>query len=686
MANKFRDCTFSFTPDLVLDAHLSASLAFLQDVKDFFRDRADAEREHAKRLDLIAKKYSAKFEKRSLLGRSGASEDAFNPQNSVELAWKKIVDATEHRSKTHLNYADSLSAEIGDKIKLVISKKDESRKKHMAFSQRLSTEREAGYCDKDKCKKKYDDACENYEAAKVRHERAADDKAREKYALLLHSEILEMNNRKNMYILSIAAANAVKNEYFTVEVPNLLQDLHALSESVFDSLRKVWENYAILDSNHLHALLTHTTSVLIPSITSIDPKQDTLAFMQCNPQTSPSAFSRLTPKDFVYIPSPMWRDANGMASDAHSRCYMINKLVKVKRKLEQVERDMMKHAKGIEGTEKLHEVYVKNPEQGDMDDVFDKILEIRREHSILSILKAKLQANIEAIISGVGDAKPDDVFHNFHNCSYAIPTSCNSCRQVIWGVGKPGLSCKECGVNVHVKCELKVPPTCSQSKCMYRSNSLKSFSSPAAHYLQQQKHLPMAEKSPTRSNAVVLVDGESGGHHSLGDMRASTQGAEAPQTVGGDAIVLYDYAPPMNADVEELAVMEGEICQVLEVDDGGGWTKVRCGGKTGLIPSAYIKHRASVSLNPMDSACEFKQPSQYAPYRQEDEIETKEFNGVVGIKTTVLFDFLQSAADEISIKAGQDVWVLDEDEGSGWITVNDGAREGLVPTTYLKWV
>jgi hypothetical protein len=33
--------------------------------------------------------------------------------------------------------------------------------------------------------------------------------------------------------------------------------------------------------------------------------------------------------------------------------------------------------------------------------------------------------------------------------------------------------------------------------------------------------------------------------------------------------------------------------------------------------------------------------------------------------------------------AGQKVWILDEDDGSGWAFIFDGKREGLVPASYL---
>lgn len=39
----------------------------------------------------------------------------------------------------------------------------------------------------------------------------------------------------------------------------------------------------------------------------------------------------------------------------------------------------------------------------------------------------------------------------------------------------------------------------------------------------------------------------------------------------------------------------------------------------------------------------------------------------------------------MTVKEGTQVWIVEDDEdGSGWLKVSDGAKTGLVPTTYLE--
>ncbi|KAJ3074237.1 hypothetical protein HDU98_011805 [Podochytrium sp. JEL0797] len=341
MSTKHRDCTFSFTPELVLDAHLTGSLAFLSDVKDFVKERADLEREFGKKLDALAKKHAARNEKRALFTKGSLVCEKYEDptgslHNSVEKAWNSIIQATESRSEAHFAYAESLNDRVCEKLKNLASKKDDARKKarilmhgiyeHMNFSQRLTAERDEIYADKDKAKKKYDDACEAVENIKAKYDRASDDKTREKLKLAWHQEILDMNNKK------------------------------------------IWQSFALIDEEFIHSTSTNITSELKPLITSISPKHDTEVFIHLNPQTAPDMYQRLTPKDFVIVPSVMWRDSVEMASDEFSRCYMVNTLHKLRKKLQHVERDLSVKTKGIEGMELLYDVYMKNPEQGDMED------------------------------------------------------------------------------------------------------------------------------------------------------------------------------------------------------------------------------------------------------------------------------------------------------------------------------
>ncbi|MGH0130684.1 UNVERIFIED_CONTAM: hypothetical protein FKN15_065524 [Acipenser sinensis] len=50
--------------------------------------------------------------------------------------------------------------------------------------------------------------------------------------------------------------------------------------------------------------------------------------------------------------------------------------------------------------------------------------------------------------------------HKFSNHNYKVPTFCDHCGSLLWGLLKQGLQCKVCKMNVHRRCESNVAPNC----------------------------------------------------------------------------------------------------------------------------------------------------------------------------------------------------------------------------------
>ncbi|XP_072538848.1 protein kinase C, eta, b [Salminus brasiliensis] len=50
--------------------------------------------------------------------------------------------------------------------------------------------------------------------------------------------------------------------------------------------------------------------------------------------------------------------------------------------------------------------------------------------------------------------------HQFRVHNYKVPTYCNHCGSLLYGLLKQGLQCKGCKMNVHIRCERNVAPNC----------------------------------------------------------------------------------------------------------------------------------------------------------------------------------------------------------------------------------
>ncbi|KAG5519677.1 hypothetical protein PMAC_001833 [Pneumocystis sp. 'macacae'] len=52
----------------------------------------------------------------------------------------------------------------------------------------------------------------------------------------------------------------------------------------------------------------------------------------------------------------------------------------------------------------------------------------------------------------------------------------------------------------------------------------------------------------------------------------------------------------------------------------------------------------------------------------------------------VLYNYVSTSSSELSVKEGDEIVVLEKDDGSGWITARLGSQEGIVPTSYVKMI
>ncbi|XP_066550318.1 protein kinase C eta type [Amia ocellicauda] len=53
-----------------------------------------------------------------------------------------------------------------------------------------------------------------------------------------------------------------------------------------------------------------------------------------------------------------------------------------------------------------------------------------------------------------------NVPHKFNMHNYKVPTFCDHCGSLLWGLVKQGLHCKICKMNVHIRCKGNVAPSC----------------------------------------------------------------------------------------------------------------------------------------------------------------------------------------------------------------------------------
>lgn len=89
---------------------------------------------------------------------------------------------------------DDLNTVVVDSLRGTAVRKEESRKKHAAFYQKLKSERDRTYAEKDKAKQLYDDACAEIENIRAKISKSSGDV--EKLQRHMDACLLDRDNKK----------------------------------------------------------------------------------------------------------------------------------------------------------------------------------------------------------------------------------------------------------------------------------------------------------------------------------------------------------------------------------------------------------------------------------------------------------------------------------------------------------
>ncbi|PKC08302.1 FCH-domain-containing protein [Rhizophagus irregularis] len=538
---------------------VQSGIHFLNDFRDFIKERAQIEKEYAQKIEALVKKYSSKKDKKALAMTVGDFPKENDTEVDVESstflkAWSVILEETDNIAKERAKFSETLSTNVMEKVKTVATRKEEIRKKHMEFAQKLVTDRDKIYSERKKVKTRYDECCVEVQSSQQRLDRSTDDKVLEK-------------------------------------------QLQELNESRIVALKSIWDDYVNFEISVLEESKNHLdTSLQI--INDVDSHIDSELFINNNKR------SWEEPADFVFESSPIYSDTEELVDDENSRVYLSNKLSKAKRNLTKLTSEIESKRKEIDGMESLKEAYENNPRLGDSDAVTDNLHRTIREYTILETNRVKYQTHVESIVEAIGDIGHDQESHDFKNASFTIPTTCDLCQTTIWGIAKQGFTCKDCGYNCHARCEMKVPPICTKEKAM-SNYTLSGESAPSifsvteiteredvwtAEVLYDHVADTKAELTVSTGDIITVFEPDDGS----GWVKAFHNGKEGLvpasyieyQNLTTDFVkVLYDYE---SQSPEELTIKEGDVIQVTNKEVAEGWWEGILDGITGQFPANYV--------------------------------------------------------------------------------------------------
>ncbi|KAJ4206721.1 Protein BZZ1 [Fusarium falciforme] len=714
------------------NAWVGHGIAWLEDIQQFYRERAVIEKEYSAKLTALAKKYFEKKNKKTAQLSVGDSP-AMTP-GSLESAslttWTTQLTTLESRAGEHDKYANSLVSQVAEPLKFFGTRFEELRKRHAEYAAKLEQERDGSYAALAKTKAKYDTVCQEVEAKRKKTE-SHYDKAKAQSAY--QQQLFEMNNAKNTYIISINVTNKQKEKYYHEYIPEVMDSLQDLSEFRTTKLNSLWTVATNLESDMLqqsNGMIQHQGTEILRNL----PHLDSMMYIQHN------IGSWREPPDKQFEASPVWHDDGTMVVDETAKIYLRNVLSKSKSQLGELRREVDKKRREVEGVRRLKQRVREGKEKKDEVEVVRTLFAMQED--LHAVDRQRLTAEVETstITSVVGDVTLGAKNHNFKGQTFKIPTNCDLCGERIWGLSAKGFDCRDCGYTCHSKCEMKVPADCPGEQTKEERKKLKAERQDSANKMLKPSATMTSTHSATsdgpdltRSNTMTSLSSHSARPSLSGSVSGQRSPAEeTPPEVGPRPSISSKtsntvrknriMAPPPTAYITdggasapnggdkeekkgkmlyafegsgdgELTVPEGRDVVLLEPDDGSGWIKVRLGYKEGLVPASYVE--ITTTTTPSAPAPAARPSSTYSTSTTSSvTASTKKKGPAVAPKrgakklryVEALYEYTAQSETEHSMAEGERFVLVQDDPGDGWVEVEKAGVTGSVPASYVQAV
>lgn len=363
------------------------------------------------------------------------------------------------------------------------------------------------------------------------------------------------------------------------------------------------------------------------------------------------------PGDFQFEPSPVWLDDSSIAVDESATTFLRNRLTKTKASLGDYRRELDKKRKEVENAKTVRRnIREGKDKKNDEVNVVRAIFAIQEGMHEVERQKVSAEVEVSTITSVVGDLSIGARNHNFKSQTFKIPTNCDLCGDRIWGLSAKGFDCRDCGYTCHSKCEMKVPADCPGEQTKEERKKLKEERQKAAHTVTatngaatgSHSDLPRLGRSDTVNSMNTLSSGYS---------------ATAHRSISGGMSPTAEEPPPV--EKKAAAPTPGP----------------RRNRMVAPPPAQYIKDDGDLPP-PTPRSAEVKGRMLYA-YQENGE---GELTVADGREVTILEPDGRSYANlspMFQILLGASL-THDYTDGSGWIKVRAGSKEGLVPASYVE--
>jgi hypothetical protein len=417
-----------------------------------------------------------------------------------------------------------------------------------------------------------------------------------------------------------------------------------------NKLNSIWSLAANIETQTL-SRSTEYMKHLSAEIPRNNPLLDSMMFVRHN------AGGWQEPGDFQFEPSPVWLDDGSIAVDDSATTFLRNVLTKTKASLGDHRRELDKKRKEVENAKTVRRNIREGKDKRDEVDVVRAVFAIQEAMHEIERQKVSAEVEVSTITSVVGDVSIGARNHNFKSQTFKIPTNCDLCGDRIWGLSAKGFDCRDCGYTCHSKCEMKVPADCPGEQTKEEKKKLKDERQKSAHTVTS------TNGAASGSHADMPKLGRSDTVNSMNTLSSGYSATAHRSISGGMSPTLED--PPAEKKAAAPAPAPGP----------------RRNRMIAPPPAQYIKDDGD-SAPPTPKSNEVKGRMLYGY----DENGEGELTVAEGREVTILEPdgrSIASLSPMFQILLGASL-TNDFTDGSGWMKVRAGVKEGLVPASYVE--
>eukprot|EP00835_Amoeboradix_gromovi_P006516 NODE_782_length_4275_cov_0.249042.p1 type:complete len:581 gc:universal NODE_782_length_4275_cov_0.249042:3586-1844(-) len=526
----------------------STNIQLLLDYSEILSEMSKIEKEYFTKMDLVLRKFSTKLGKKcSILSGKLQLESVEIPTTNSTVLKAVYAQFNEflNISNEHLKTSTLLQTK-SDVFKLQLNKYEESRKKQIQFHQLILSNKDFQNQELNKARLKYLDACDVVEASNQRVSKA-DEKLQEKLKKQAEDDRLKMIECKNNYLISVNQNNTNCTYYYSNQVPSLMQHFEVLNHRIIQFLQKQTLNLTAGQTEQFNAQLQCTDRI---------SKELALINIADTANAGELLKEQWTlPADEVFKSTPLWLDTDSFDLQEFSITHLTNIYAKNQDKLTNLNLKNDQNKKELQGLDVLIKAYQDNEKLGDYEDVIEQKWSIMRDYEVTMASILKLDHQLTLIKQQLQDKLVLGNNHTFKSTNFAIPASCEYCKNSIWG---KGMQCKLCHSSCHPKCESKMNLNCTKEK----------------------KRKGTGKSTENLNNRKTIIDDNR--------MSISPRSDVSSTLIILQATALYSYTA---TDESEVNMVENDLVSVIQADNGDGWAEIMYEktGKRGLVPANYIK-------------------------------------------------------------------------------------------------